>query len=161
MGDKEIGVSIESEDTIPAATYEPTAEEKFTDDSDSNDDYEERVNRVLGDKAELSKKRSKEHWLTRYEVLEPSLKSPDPFILAPRTKIPVPVTKENDVEHEVELPHVKESESTESDMQDINLKNLSNPCVKIKEQRCERRANERLQVNLMKPMESTSSKKKS
>jgi len=135
------------EEAIPAATYVPENEEEYSDNSGSSADFEGQVNQIIGDNVESSTRREN-LGMAECEYSVNPMKSHSLFTIhSEGTSSGKPMTTMvpgNNLEN-----------------QDINLKELLNPCEMMKAQRTERRTSERIQEDIKKTMGNSSSQKRS
>ena len=107
------------------------------------------MNKIIGDQAESSIRRGI-LGLAECEFTIIQMKASDLFTLNSEDTLNVPTGE----------PKSTENTCTILKTHDINLKELINPCDKMKSLRTERRMSERLQANIMKPMDNPSSLKR-
>ncbi|RLN04976.1 hypothetical protein C2845_PM13G06670 [Panicum miliaceum] len=141
--------NMNEEETIPAATYEPSRDvhdEESGEQSDSDEDFAEQVNQMLGDMGPSSKRRE-EQWLVRCEhaghseVMQKALASKG----AQTSSILISELLDGSGKSEED-----KSSSPDKNLHMLDVEKLDNPCEKMKAQRVERRASARLQENLIK-----------
>ncbi|KAG2638230.1 uncharacterized protein LOC120658616 [Panicum virgatum] len=134
-----------AEEAILAATYVPENEEEYSDNSGSSADFEGQVNQIIGDNVESSTRREN-LGMAECEYSVNPMKSHSLFTIhSEGTSSGKPMTTMvpgNNLEN-----------------QDINLKELLNPCEMMKAQRTERRTSERIQEDIKKTMGNSSQKR--
>jgi len=157
-----VNINLSEEDVIPVAIYEPSKdlnEEDSLDTSKYSEDFESKVNKALGDEAESSKNREV-HWFADCGLVSTGDVTQSIFlnktILPPSVKIfeilevnEFQQCSEKDAPSQNAVSGLRRCGQQQVHSEGVlDLQLLENPCEKMKKQRQERRASERLQNNL-------------
>jgi len=141
--------NMDMEEAIPAATYEP---------SDSSDDFQTQVNRVLGNDTGSSKPNN--IWLARCDQMEPA-DNPSAFfansnvITGSTVKITELNSEGDPISTEIQI------EGGNGTSNELDVTKVSDPSVKLREEREDRRHSQRLQEKLVLPVKNTGKKRSS